>query len=280
MDVAEQLGYEVKVYARVPDTGEGADRVRKRHGSADLSQGQNPYSPWKRGKAHRGSGDYSYLPSQSSSKPIAINGLSSTTPRHAHKRSSGGGTSESDHGRSGSGPGSGSQSQKSAGHMPTRPGLLAKPRRGSMSQVGPTVASLGHSLPTVTTLNSLHAATATSQNASAPRVKYREQGVDELLQLKLLQAIAEADPPPPNATIVLATGDGNVGEFNEEGFIGCVRTALKKGWKVELYAWEDGLSQAWMREFGAYAHGKNGSGSKSQFRIIGMQQFAPDLLDV
>ena len=101
-------------------------------------------------------------------------------------------------------------------------------------------------------------------NASTPqtKVKYREQGVDELLQLKLHQALAATDEVPEGSTIVLATGDGNMGQFNEDGFlgesqtemsyawlglnlsvaVGPVRTALRRGWKVELYAWEDGLS--------------------------------------
>ena len=46
------------------------------------------------------------------------------------------------------------------------------------------------------------------------------KGVDELLQLKLHQAIAATDVVPEGATIVLATGDGNVGEFNDDGFLG------------------------------------------------------------
>jgi len=46
------------------------------------------------------------------------------------------------------------------------------------------------------------------------KIKYREQGVDELLQLKLHQALAAADDVPEGSTIVLATGDGNMGQFN------------------------------------------------------------------
>lgn len=71
-------------------------------------------------------------------------------------------------------------------------------------------------LTTTNTTGSAH------QPGSTPptRVKYREQGVDELLQLKLHQAIAAADDVPDGSTIVLATGDGNTGQFNEEGFIG------------------------------------------------------------
>jgi len=104
-------------------------------------------------------------------------------------------------------------------------------------------------------------------------IRYREQGVDELLQLKLHQAIADVDVPPPGATIVLATGDGNVGQFNDDGFLGPIRTALKKGWKVELYAWEAGLSRAWIREFGGGAFG-------DRFRIVGMEQFGLELGEI
>ncbi|KIY50248.1 hypothetical protein FISHEDRAFT_71857 [Fistulina hepatica ATCC 64428] len=111
-----------------------------------------------------------------------------------------------------------------------------------------------------------------SVTAAMSRIRFREQGVDELLQLKLHQAIADADdgqPLPKNATIVLATGDGNVGQFNNDGFLGTVRTALRKGWNVELYAWEDGLSRAWQREFGA----------EERFTIIGLEQFGDDLVE-
>ncbi|KAG6870329.1 hypothetical protein C0992_000356, partial [Termitomyces sp. T32_za158] len=60
---------------------------------------------------------------------------------------------------------------------------------------------------------------ATPATTTPARVRYREQGVDELLQLKLHQALAATDDVPPGATIVLATGDGNVGQFSEDGFL-------------------------------------------------------------
>ena len=115
------------------------------------------------------------------------------------------------------------------------------------------------------------------------RVRYREQGVDELLQLKLHQALASIDgPPPPGSTIILATGDGNVGQFNEDGFLGSVRTALKKGWRVELYAWEGGLSKAWKREFGEGSEwGTTLAGeSAPRFKVIGMEQFGAELVEI
>ena len=58
------------------------------------------------------------------------------------------------------------------------------------------------------------------QGTPPNKVKYREQGVDELLQLKLYQAITEPDDIPDGSTIVLATGDGGPGQFDEQGFLG------------------------------------------------------------
>ncbi|KAI6044589.1 hypothetical protein EDC04DRAFT_2936115 [Pisolithus marmoratus] len=195
MDTAEQLGYEVRIYARVPDDGKGKDR-RASHDHANIA-------------------DLSTLRSVNHRK--SDTGTSPAPKGHARGNSGG---SDSDP----SGSYAMASSTRAIGSVPAR-------------------------------------------------VRYREQGVDELLQLKLHQAIADVDSPPPNATIVLATGDGNVGQFNDEGFLGPVRTALKKGWKVELYAWEDGLSRAWKREFSEGPY-------KDRFRIIKMEDFAYDLLEV
>ncbi|TCD67617.1 hypothetical protein EIP91_012182 [Steccherinum ochraceum] len=129
--------------------------------------------------------------------------------------------------------------------------------------------SYGHAHKTSVASVTSESDPSSGANAAA-RIRYREQGVDELLQLKLHQAIADADQVPPDATIVLATGDGNVGQFNEDGFLGCVRTALKKGWKVELYAWEGSLSKAWMREFG----------NNERFVIHALDRFAMDLMEL
>lgn len=67
----------------------------------------------------------------------------------------------------------------------------------------------------------------------------REQAVDELLHLKILQTLLLVEEP---STIVLATGDANRSTFNDQGFLGCVRLAIKRGWCVELWAFRDGES--------------------------------------
>ncbi|KAL4252198.1 hypothetical protein ABKN59_005499 [Abortiporus biennis] len=198
VDPAEQLGYEVKILLRVPDTGDGPDRVQHSSGSS--------------GDQAKPNQSHTHSPSRSA--------------RQNNRRSF----------------------QK--GHT-----------RGS---------SLGNGNISASTESESHAIAGPSTTVTPAKIRYREQGVDELLQLKLHQAIANVDQVPHNATIVLATGDGNVGQFNEEGFLGCVKTALKKGWKVELYSWEGGLSKAWMREFG----------DNDNFTIHALDRFAMDMLEL
>lgn len=205
MESATQLGYDVRVYARVPDNGDAPDRRHPHPPKSATSRGAN----WRKSETN--------LASTSLSPSLKVRGPS-------------GGNVSTD-------------SDRATGNSS---------RSGSASRgvAGPSGMS------TTTT-----------------RIRYREQGVDELLQLKLHQAIAATDPPPPNATIVLATGDGNVGQFSEEGFLGPIRLALQRGWKIELYAWEEGLSRAWKKAFwdGPW---------KERFKIIKMEDFADDLLEV
>ncbi|WVF71843.1 hypothetical protein IAT40_006652 [Kwoniella sp. CBS 6097] len=76
--------------------------------------------------------------------------------------------------------------------------------------------------------------------------RYREQGVDEILHLKILQVINEKGFSADRGnTLVLATGDARGGQFNRDGFPGAVREALRRGWNVELWSFTAGLSRAW-----------------------------------
>lgn len=81
-----------------------------------------------------------------------------------------------------------------------------------------------------------------SEGAVGGLKRYKEQGVDEILHLKILQKLNAREEP---GTIVLATGDARGGQFNKDGFVGAVKEALKRGWRVELWSWSDGLSRAW-----------------------------------
>jgi hypothetical protein len=66
-----------------------------------------------------------------------------------------------------------------------------------------------------------------------------EQAVDELLHLKI--ALCFQRFPAPQ-TLILATGDGRVGEFGTS-FVEQVRYALRLGWDVEVWSWGMQLSQ-------------------------------------
>jgi len=121
---------------------------------------------------------------------------------------------------------------------PSAPSALPAGSLGTGSAANTGLFSI-NSFSSSSTITSTGAA-----NASRPR--YREEAVDELLQLKLLQVlIAVPAPPPRGSTIVLATGDGASSQFNREGFLGCVRQAVERGWRVELVGWEEGRSRAW-----------------------------------
>ena len=72
-----------------------------------------------------------------------------------------------------------------------------------------------------------------------------EQGVDELLHLKIANALLDH----PNGTIVIATGDGQISKFGT-GFISQIDRALSHGWDVEVYTW----SQVCHRKYDEY-HG-------------------------
>lgn len=235
VDGMERLGYQVSIFLRVPDLGDGMDRDR----------------PNKSLKRNSGSG----YGSGSGSGP----GIPIPNKRATHARQvSGSNGSASDFL---SVPGSkGTVSAPSSYASPA--GLHLHSAMLARSSAGFSNNGNNHNA-------------AGSGGGTPHRIRFREQGVDELLQLKLHQALAAEDDVPAGATIVLATGDGNVGQFNEEGFLGPVRTALKRGWRVELYSWESGLSRAWKREFGRDSEwGKSG-----MFRIYGMEQFASSLVE-
>lgn len=67
---------------------------------------------------------------------------------------------------------------------------------------------------------------------------FGEQGVDEMLHLKIANALLDHSPPQ---TLVLVTGDGRTSTFNT-GFPQQVTRALKCGWGVEVWSWREQLS--------------------------------------
>lgn len=99
-------------------------------------------------------------------------------------------------------------------------------------------------------------------------MKHREQGVDEILHLKMVQSILDAPRP---GTMVLATGDAAEAEFSD-GFLSNVERALERGWNVELVGWRRNISGAWRNE--AF----QAKWAVGQFRLIELDDFAEELL--
>lgn len=94
-----------------------------------------------------------------------------------------------------------------------------------------------------------------------------EQGVDEILHLKMMESIVDFQP----STLVLASGDAAAGEYSP-GFFKVVERALIKGWTVELVAFKKSLGFSYRAaEFKAKWKGK--------FRYIQLDQFTEMLLD-
>lgn len=74
--------------------------------------------------------------------------------------------------------------------------------------------------------------------------KWVEQGVDEILHLKMLESIIDAEKP---STIVLATGDAAEAEYSG-GFLRMVERALERGWLVELVSFKQNTSSLYKRK--------------------------------
>lgn len=70
-----------------------------------------------------------------------------------------------------------------------------------------------------------------------------EQAVDEMLHLKIANVLLDREPPQ---ILVLATGDGRLGQFGTSFPLQAER-ALKRGWNVEVWSWKDQLSSNFAR---------------------------------
>lgn len=65
-----------------------------------------------------------------------------------------------------------------------------------------------------------------------------EQAVDEMLHLKIANILLDCEPPQ---ILILATGDGRLGQFGTSFPLQAQR-ALKRGWNVEVWSWTEQLS--------------------------------------
>lgn len=226
MDGMERLGYQVSVFLRVPDLGATMDRTEHRH-SRDRHQQHPNRAALTRSHTHSGASKSLYKPGSGLGIAAAAIPKSPKKSRsHARPRPLSGGSSVGDLFHSGGGGGE-SSVVKDAGEPASAPSSYGTPagallHSAMLARAGNGPTSGGATGPGT-------AGTSVNSGGTPPRVRLREQGVDELLQLKLHQALAAEDDVPEGATIVLATGDGNVGQFNEEGFLGERESALDIG---------------------------------------------------
>lgn len=134
----------------------------------------------------------------------------------------------------------------------------------------PAKASQGASSPLSGSAGGISSSSESGEyyGLSHREMSYREQGVDEILQLKMGNtAMAYLGKP---GIMVLATGDAEKAEYSD-GFQKQVERILKMGWIVEVVSWKRGLSYAWRRSKWAQKWG-------DQFRIILLDPFVDDLL--
>ncbi|CAI6335233.1 unnamed protein product [Periconia digitata] len=98
--------------------------------------------------------------------------------------------------------------------------------------------------------------------------RWVEQGVDEIIHLKMCQSIIDTEVP---TTMVLATGDGAEAEHSD-GFLAHVERALKKGWKIELVSWRQQTN-------GGYRNKKFRAKWGDRFKIIELDDYLEALID-
>lgn len=98
--------------------------------------------------------------------------------------------------------------------------------------------------------------------------RWVEQGVDEILHLKILESLLDTDEP---ATIVLATGDAAEAEYSG-GFMRMVERALQRGWTVELVSFSQVTSNAYRRK-------EFRTKWANRFQMIGLDGYVEELFD-
>lgn len=93
----------------------------------------------------------------------------------------------------------------------------------------------------------------------------KEQGVDELLHLQMMESIFDCEP----GVMVLASGDANVAQFSA-GFHQVVVRALGRGWRVEVVGFRKSMNRLWLD-----AKFRNEFGTR--FKVIYLDDYVDEL---
>ena len=94
-----------------------------------------------------------------------------------------------------------------------------------------------------------------------------EQLVDEYIHRQMSNSLLDAKEP---GTMVLATGDANGAEYDDDGFLQYVERALERDWKVEVVAWTRSMSNNWKKL-------KETNEFRDNLTIITLDEFREDL---
>ncbi|KIV98608.1 uncharacterized protein PV09_09601 [Verruconis gallopava] len=148
--------------------------------------------------------------------------------------------------------------------------MLALQSRNSFAALGTQSGTNGSSQVSMLSTTPPTASTGPVQafSPSPASEKWVEQGVDEILHLRILESIVDTDIP---SRMVVATGDAAKAEYSE-GFMKMIVRALKKGWFVELVAFSKSISSEYLKK-------SFKDQWKDQFQVIVLDKWAQFLLD-
>ncbi|EGF99904.1 uncharacterized protein MELLADRAFT_118195 [Melampsora larici-populina 98AG31] len=148
------------------------------------------------------------------------------------------------------------------------------PRRGSAR---PTTNSADKS--SCTESDSDPSTTPYPAGKSSKHLRYKEQAVDEVIQLNMIDTIMEFDwkgsdhDSRPRPILTLVSGDANAGEYSKPGFWGWVVRCLKLGWDVEIIGFKQAISNRWFQLESPTRIGDHG-----MLAVYTLDQFADELI--
>lgn len=129
-----------------------------------------------------------------------------------------------------------------------------------------------------------------SPRISQRGTRYKEQAVDEVIQLNMLDTVMEFNwtgehDPRPRPILTLVSGDANAGEYSKSGFAGWVGRCLEMGWDVEIVGFKKAISQRYLAEaersrmIGLQEEGlRRGKGGRGRLEVFMLDGFAAELV--